>query len=243
MSHYTDHSHSFITSKRLLKANPGFASIAKALIIHTIMPDQHQARRIQHHSEVTPKSVITLLYVNDSLHVCLCSCVVSSASFIRCCIRQTSWWIVCYIVTRQCFKEAFGLRKGSCSKLSTRLTDQRNFKLLLVLSISWTFQTPSFFSIYTVLYSFKLQLLSVPSWDSFASQEFVRVEFNSRTLLETLDHSRSHRKLLRIRRPEVSTTTNAKQKKQNILIVLHWAHRLLSNYSGESFYLIQGQHL
>ena len=94
---------------------------------------------------------------------------------------------------------------------SDRPEKQSHFKLLLVLSISWTFQTPSCFSNYSDLNSFKLQLFSVPSWDGFASQEFIRVNCNSRTLLETLDHSQLHRKLLRFRRPEVSTTTNAKK--------------------------------
>ena len=94
---------------------------------------------------------------------------------------------------------------------SDRAEKQSHFKLLLVFSISWTFKTPRCFSNYTDLNSIKLQLLSVPSWDGFASQELVRVKCNSRTLLETLDHSQSHRELLRFRRPEVSTTTNAKK--------------------------------
>ena len=95
---------------------------------------------------------------------------------------------------------------------SNRPEKQSHFKLSLVLSISRTFQTPSCFSNYTDLNSFKLQLLSVPSWGGFASQEIVRVKCNSRTLLETLDHSQSHRELLRFRRPEVSTKQMPKNK-------------------------------
>ena len=95
---------------------------------------------------------------------------------------------------------------------SDRPEKQSHFKLLLVLSILWTLRTPRCFSSYSDLHSIKHQLLSVPFWDNFASQEFFRVKCNSCTLLETLDHSQPHRKLLQFCRPEVSTTTKAKQE-------------------------------
>ena len=69
--------------------------------------------------------------------------------------------------------------KTLCCKADTRLTNERNratLIFLLVLSISWTFETPSCFSNYNDLYSKKLLLLSMPSWYSFASQKFVQVK-------------------------------------------------------------------
>ena len=181
------------------------------------MSDQHQACGIQHPSEVTPKCVL--------LRFCMSMTAVMYASV------AASW-------AARCSSDApSGKRPGglggksspvNVSKrplvwekawnlvLQTRYPSDRpekqsHFKLLLVLSISWTFQTPSCFSNYTDLNSIKQQLFSVPSWDGFASQEFVRVKCNSRTLLKTLNHSQSHRELLQFRWPEVSTTTNAKE--------------------------------
>ena len=180
------------------------------------MSDQHQACGMQHYSEVTPKCVITLFM---SMTAFMYASV--AASWAARCSSDAPWGKrpgglggtsspVNVSKSPLVWENAWNLVLQT-GYSSDRPEKQSHFKLLLLLSISWTFPTPICFSNYTDLYSIKLQLLSVPSWDSFASQEFVRVKCNSRTLLKTLYHSQSHRELLRFRQPEVSTTTNAKE--------------------------------
>ena len=91
--------------------NPGFASVAQAPLVYTVMPDQHQACWIQYHRQVAPQGVLSLLDVIECLSVGCFSCVLRNTFHIRWIIAKSPWRICWYIVNSDRVKETFDLGK------------------------------------------------------------------------------------------------------------------------------------
>ena len=88
---------------------------------HRLLCCQHQARCIEKHCTVAPKCVFAFLNVIKRPSVFCFYCFVSSALLVSWTIAKPCWTRWCWLISSECFEEAFRLRKGLKSSAPDRV--------------------------------------------------------------------------------------------------------------------------